>query len=56
MNKLKSLEKAMRKLLVALILGAFSFAVLPVAPANANVTKLVHKHHKHKHHHHHKKA
>jgi hypothetical protein len=52
----ESLEKAMRKLLVALILGAFSFAVLPAAPVHANVTKLIHKHHKHRHHHHKKPA
>jgi hypothetical protein len=52
----ESLEKAMRKLLVALILGAFSFAVLPAAPAHADVVKLIHKHHKHRHHHHKKHA
>jgi hypothetical protein len=49
----------MRKLLVLLVLACFSFAIIPAAPARANLTNtaqpLVKKHH-HKHHHHkHKK-
>jgi hypothetical protein len=43
----------MSKLLLVVVLGAFTFAMLPAAPARADVAvvKLVHKHHHHHHHH-----